>query len=184
LCDLEETNFSQGPGHVPNRQAPCIPCMSIYMCIIMPINLQNKTGGVEKGKSKKVSCFSFVLALWRQSLASCVLILEGKIRLQATPDVFRERERERESVTGRFSDLPPGGWFHLFLSQCSVSCLLREVLTLAALAAELQKIAGERRRERLILILPPHSDCLMSFTISPSFSFSLSIAPSETPSPS
>ncbi len=108
--------------------------------------VERNSRGRKRRESKKESCFSFVLALWRQSLSSCVLILDGQMRLQATPDVFgeRERERERERVTGRFSDLPPGGWFHLFLSRCSVSCLLREALTRAALAAELQKIAGER----------------------------------------
>lgn len=113
----------------------------------MPIKLLNKTGGVEKGKSQKNVMFFFCLgALAAVSCFLCANI--SRADEAASNSRCFQRERERERVTGRFSDLPPGGWFHLFLSRCSVSCLLREALTRAALAAELQKIAGERRRER------------------------------------
>ncbi len=82
---------------------------SVYVCVFNVTNalakqslfyhankaVERNSRGRKRRESKKESCFSFVLALWRQSLSSCVLILDGQMRLQATPDVFGERERER-----------------------------------------------------------------------------------------
>ncbi len=164
---------------------------SVYVCVFNVTNalakqslfyhankaVERNSRGRKRRESKKESCFSFVLALWRQSLSSCVLILDGQMRLQATPDVFGERARERACY-----------WPFLWPpSRRLVSSFPLSLL--GVLPAERGAHTGcpgswapeDSRRERLILILPPHSDCLMSFTISPSFSFSLSIALSETP---
>lgn len=143
--------------------------------------VERNSRGRKRQESKKESCFSFVLALWRQSLSFCVLILDGQMRLQATPDVFRERERAR-ACYWPFLWPPSRRLVSSFpLSLLGVLPAERGAHTDCPGSWAPEDSRRERKREGLILILPPHSDCLMSFTISPSFSFSLSIAPSETP---
>lgn len=149
----------------------------------MPIKLLNKTGGVEKGKSQKNVMFFFCLGAL--AAVSCFLCANISWADEAASN-SRCFQRERERACYWPFLWPPS---RRLVSSFPLSLL-------GVLPAERGAHTGcpgswapedsrrEKKRERLILILPPHSDCLMSFTISPSFSFSLSIAPSETPSPS